>query len=201
MSPQQLDGERGNHLDDIYSLGASLYEMLTSRPPFYSGNVDRQIHEKIPPPMGHRRRELEIEGGPIEEHWEAIVRQCLAKDPARRPQSVAEVAQRLNVPSPALAGRADANQNKRVSGHLLVGAGALIALIGFGALVFWIFSQRRKSHERSGNSTVCSYSSTDRAFSHCSANDCGCSSSGCRRASCRYFTCRRERIFRWKGNR
>jgi serine/threonine protein kinase len=41
MSPQQLAGERGSDLDDIYSLGASLYELLTSKPPFYSGNIDR----------------------------------------------------------------------------------------------------------------------------------------------------------------
>src|ERR1700737_704199 len=30
MSPQQLDGKRGTHLDDIYSLGATIYELLTS---------------------------------------------------------------------------------------------------------------------------------------------------------------------------
>jgi serine/threonine protein kinase len=30
MSPQQLDGERGTHLDDIYSLGATTYELLTN---------------------------------------------------------------------------------------------------------------------------------------------------------------------------
>src|SRR5207247_10730574 len=34
MSPQQLDGERGTHLDDIYSFGATVYELLTSKPPF-----------------------------------------------------------------------------------------------------------------------------------------------------------------------
>ena len=34
MSPQQLSGERSTHLDDIYSLGASIYELLTSKPPF-----------------------------------------------------------------------------------------------------------------------------------------------------------------------
>ena len=55
MSPQQLEGERGTHLDDIYSLRASVYELLTSKPPFYSGNIDRQIREKIPTSMTARR--------------------------------------------------------------------------------------------------------------------------------------------------
>jgi hypothetical protein len=100
MSPQQLNGERGNHLDDMYSLGASLYELLTSRPPFYSGNVDRQIREKIPPSIAQRRNELEIIGRPVNRVWEDLVRDCLAKDPSKRPQSIAEVAQRLEIASP-----------------------------------------------------------------------------------------------------
>src|SRR5437762_5885713 len=102
MSPQQLEGERDTQLDDIYSLGASLYELLTSRPPFYSGNVDRQIREKIPPSMTQRRKELEIDGDsePVDEIWENVVRRCLAKDPAKRPQSVSEIAKTLSVPSP-----------------------------------------------------------------------------------------------------
>src|SRR6266581_3308574 len=61
MSPQQLDGERATHLDDIYSLGASIYELLTSKPPFYSGNIDRQICERVAPSMTERRKELDIE--------------------------------------------------------------------------------------------------------------------------------------------
>src|SRR5438105_10663190 len=61
MSPQQLDGERGTHLDDIYSLGITLYELLASKPPFYSGTIDRQIHERVAPSMTERRKELDIE--------------------------------------------------------------------------------------------------------------------------------------------
>jgi serine/threonine protein kinase len=100
MSPQQLDGERGTHLDDIYSLGATVYELLTSKPPFYVGNIDRQIREKIPPSMSERRKEFEIEAEPIPAVWEEVVAGCLAKDPARRPESVREIARQLQIPSP-----------------------------------------------------------------------------------------------------
>ena len=100
MSPQQLDGERGTPLDDIYSFGATLYELLTSKPPFYMGNIDRQIHERIPPPMNNRREELEIEGEPIDETWDNLVMACLQKDPALRPQSALEIARFLTAPAP-----------------------------------------------------------------------------------------------------
>jgi serine/threonine protein kinase len=100
MSPQQLEGERGTHLDDIYSLGASVYEFLTSKPPFYAGDINRQIREKIPPSMTERRKEFEIEGEPIPALWEECVAACLAKDSGRRPQSVREIARRLQMPTP-----------------------------------------------------------------------------------------------------
>jgi serine/threonine protein kinase len=145
MSPQQLDGGRGTHLDDVYSLGASIYELLTSKPPFYSGNVDRQIREKIPPPMTQRRKELDIEGDPIDAVWEEIVASCLAKNPARRPQSVTEVAQRLEVPSPKTrrGQRAAGRSNKRVG--TLVAVGIVIAVAAIGGWYFGFFENFGKT--------------------------------------------------------
>ena len=105
MSPQQLDGGRGTPLDDIYSFGATIYELLTSKPPFYSGNIDRQIRERIPPPMSSRREELDVVGGePIEPLWEEITADCLQKDPALRPQSAAEIIERLATTAPRKTG-------------------------------------------------------------------------------------------------
>jgi serine/threonine protein kinase/tetratricopeptide (TPR) repeat protein len=139
MSPQQLEGQRGTLLDDIYSLGATVYELLTSKPPFYVGNIDRQIREKIPPSMTERRKEFEIEGEPIPAVWEEIVAACLAKDPAKRPQSAMEVTHRLQLSSVPIPARlvTRAAPSKAI---LWAGAAALICLIGLGG---WYFAKSK----------------------------------------------------------
>ena len=129
MSPQQLDGECGTALDDIYSLGATLYDLLTSKPPFYSGNVDRQVHDRVAPSMTERRKEFDIEPALLPKVWEDTVAACLAKDPARRPQSALEVGQRLHL-APTSAGAVGLASVRRTNKILFVGAaiGALFLL-------------------------------------------------------------------------
>jgi len=134
MSPQQLSGERCTHLDDIYSLGASIYELLTSKPPFYSGNIDRQICERVPPSMTARRKEFDMEPAFVSQIWEKAVAACLAKDPSQRPQSAAEVAQRLQLaPRPTRTGTAPGKVSKK---GLLVGCIAALFLL---VLAGWYF--------------------------------------------------------------
>jgi serine/threonine protein kinase len=97
MSPQQMFREDPSPSDDIYALGVTLYEMLSSKPPFYSGDVASQIREVTAPPINRRRDTLGIAGNPIPKHWEETIAACLAKHPEARPQSAAEVAARLQL--------------------------------------------------------------------------------------------------------
>src|SRR6266496_217620 len=96
ISPQQWDGDQPSPLDDIYSVGATLYELLTSKPPLL-GVVDRQrVYSNIPPPMWRRRNDLGITGAAaISPEWEETIAACLAKDPKDRPQIILEVQARL----------------------------------------------------------------------------------------------------------
>src|SRR5438874_5798413 len=132
MSPQQLSGERGTHLDDIYSLGATIYDLLTSKPPFYSGNIDRQICERVAPSMTERRKEFNIEPAFIPQLWEKLVAACLTKDPSRRPQSAVDVAQRLQLPSGQARSPTFAKAAKRKP-LLVAGLAAVAVLLLAGA--------------------------------------------------------------------
>jgi serine/threonine protein kinase len=162
MSPQQLVGERSNHLDDVYSLGASIYELLTSKPPFYSGNIELQTRTKIPISMTERRKDLEIDGLPINEIWEQVVAQCLEKDPASRPQSVAEIAERLDLPSPTMRRTGLAtNRTGQVVAKTppkpvatLVGIAALVCAIALGAWYFVSHRAGQKPRDHAVNSAL-----------------------------------------------
>ena len=96
ISPQQWDGDQPSPLDDIYSVGATLYELLTSKPPLL-GVVDwQQVHFNVPPPIWKRRNDLGITGAAtIPPEWEETIAACLAKDPKDRPQTVRELQARL----------------------------------------------------------------------------------------------------------
>jgi tRNA A-37 threonylcarbamoyl transferase component Bud32 len=87
MPPEQVMGERADARADLYSLGCIAYEMLTGRPPFEAEQPIQVIMAQLqdtPVPL----RELKPS---IPEDLEAIVLRCLAKDPAARYSTAAEV--------------------------------------------------------------------------------------------------------------
>ncbi len=107
MSPQQARGYKPSVTDDIYSLGATIYDLLTSKPPFFRGTphvILNQVLQETAPTMQDRRHELQIhDRRPIPRTWEWTIAACLSKDPAQRPQSALELLHRLSNPAAAVA--------------------------------------------------------------------------------------------------
>jgi formylglycine-generating enzyme required for sulfatase activity len=99
MSPQQTMGERAVPSDDIYSIGATIYDLLTGEPPFFRGAIRDQALTKAAPPMADRRKELGRMGQAMAPGWEAAVAACLSKEAAGRPKTAGELKARLEAAS------------------------------------------------------------------------------------------------------
>lgn len=103
MPWEQIQGAPASTLDDVYAVGATIYELLTGRPPFYEGAYEQirtQVEKVVPPSMTERLRQFDLDIHTIPEHWEETVAACLAKRPQDRPQSMREIMARLHLGGP-----------------------------------------------------------------------------------------------------
>lgn len=93
MSPEQAQGRRDliDRRSDVYALGATLYALVTGRPPFEGATpmevLLKVIKEEVTPP-----RHVKAETPPM---LEAIILKALEKDPARRYATASDLAEDL----------------------------------------------------------------------------------------------------------
>src|SRR5437867_12564329 len=88
MSPEQVQGQESDHRSDIFSYGIVLYELLTGELPFKGVHETALAYEIVnvnPPPMSAALPE-------IDPSLDAIVSECLEKDPNERTQSAKQIA-------------------------------------------------------------------------------------------------------------
>ncbi|MSU42144.1 MAG: serine/threonine protein kinase [Pedosphaera sp.] len=95
MSPQQMNGDPPAPADDIYALGATLYELLAGRAPFFSGDIAHQVRHVPPQPIQACLKEQGI-SNPIPPPVAAIIMACLRKNPAERPRTIWEIARAID---------------------------------------------------------------------------------------------------------
>jgi len=92
MSPEQATGRQVDHLTDIYSLGAVMYEMLAQRKPFQSDTTDNLLESiayKAPVAPHELNKAIPLD-------LSQIVMKAMSKRPEKRYQNAQEMAQDIS---------------------------------------------------------------------------------------------------------
>jgi serine/threonine-protein kinase len=93
MSPEQLSGKPIDGRSDLFSLGVCIYQLMTGKKPFPGENINeicyKIVHDGFAPPSEHNPE--------LPPEFDEFMNIALAKDPADRFQTGAEIVEALKV--------------------------------------------------------------------------------------------------------
>jgi serine/threonine-protein kinase len=141
MAPEMIRGNCTDPRSDLYSLGATLYTLVSGRPPFDQGApaavMARHLYES-PPSLKRLQPELTPE-------FAELVEQLMVKDPARRLGSAREASERLELLAQRLVkeradggpvpGPAPSPRRRGFMGPLAMLMGAALMALAAGAIL------------------------------------------------------------------
>lgn len=127
MSPEQLQAQPLDGRSDLYSLGVVLFQMLAGQLP-YQGSVDTPVGmQHVHAPLPRLPDDLE--------RYQPLISALMAKSPAQRPATGAELAQRIEAiqtsPKVALVTQVLPSASAR-RGRMLAWMAALVLALGAG---------------------------------------------------------------------
>ncbi|MEO0477840.1 MAG: serine/threonine-protein kinase [Planctomycetota bacterium] len=145
MAPELFRGEQPSVQTDLYSLGLILFELFTGERAFRASSLEELIEK--------HRRSLPLPSdrvANIDPAIESLILDCIAKDPADRPESAFEVLSRLSgsnllnemvqagqTPSPEMVAGADSKDRHHAKISTLVLGVFLLCMTG----LFWLESE------------------------------------------------------------
>jgi tetratricopeptide (TPR) repeat protein len=90
MSPEQILGKEVDHQSDIYSLGCTMFRMVTGKPPFFGNDVFNQhLHKNPPDPATLNSKSPTF--------LNQIILKCLEKEKLKRYSRVKDILKDLSV--------------------------------------------------------------------------------------------------------
>ncbi len=113
MSPEQSLGQKVDYRTDMYSVGVTLFQALTGKPPLLGKSAVETIvlHQTVPAPS---MSEMAVNTG-FPQALEKIVAELMSKDPEQRPSSLYEVAEQLKALRAGRAIRSSKSETLKIS--------------------------------------------------------------------------------------